>query len=63
MNFFGICGKIETYFQLSTKNRVNVVPWFGDWNLQQFDYNKDLPTKTLKDKYIPRSSTGLPKEF
>jgi hypothetical protein len=63
MNFFGICGQIFTYLQLSTKNRVNVVPWFGNWSLIQFDYNKDLPTKTLKDKYqskvINWSSKGV----
>jgi hypothetical protein len=63
MNFFGICGQIYTYLQLSTKNRVNVVPSFVNWNLQQFDYNKDLPTKTLKDKYhskvINWSSKGV----
>jgi len=63
MNFFGICGKIDTYLQLSTKNRINVVPWFGNWSLIQFDYNKDLPTKALKDKYhskvINWSSKGV----
>jgi hypothetical protein len=55
MNFFGICGKIDTYLQLSTKNRLNVVPWFGNWSLMQFDYNKDLSTKTLKNKYSSQS--------
>jgi len=63
MNFFGTCGQIYTYLQLCTKNRVNVVPSFVNWNLQQFDYNKDLPTKTLKDKYhskvINWSSKGV----
>jgi len=63
MNFFGICGKIDTYLQLSTKNRLNVVPWFGNWSLMQFDYNKDVPTKKLKDKYssqaINWSSKGV----
>ncbi len=56
MSFFGICGQILTYLQLSTKNRFNVVSWFGDWYLQQFDYNKDLQTKYLKNKY---SSNGI----
>ena len=67
MNFFGICGKIETYLQLCTKNRVNVVPSFENWHLQQFDYNKDLPTKGLKDKYSPKviswSSKGVLKVY
>jgi hypothetical protein len=63
MSFFGTCGQISTFLQLVTKNRLNVVPWFGDWYLTGFDYNKDLPTKNLKDKYnskvISWSSKGL----
>ena len=63
MNFFGICGQIFTYLQLCTKSRVNVVPSFSNWSLMQFDYNKDLPTKTLKDKYSSKvinwSSKGV----
>src|SRR6476646_8346076 len=63
MNFFGICGQIFTYLQLCTKNRVNVVPSFSNWSLMQFDYNKDLPTKALKDKYSSKvinwSSKGV----
>jgi len=67
MNFFGTCGKIDTYLQLCTKNRINVVPWFGNWSLMQFDYNKDLSTKDLKDKYhskvISWSSKGVLKVY
>ncbi len=63
MRFIGACGQIMTLLQIATKNRTNVVPWFGDWYLRRFDYNKDIPTKVLKNKYdanpISWSSKGL----
>jgi hypothetical protein len=51
MRFIGACGQIMTLLQIATKNRTNVVPWFGYWYLRRFDYNKDIPTKDLRAKH------------
>ncbi len=65
MALFVSCGQIWNLVQLSTK-RFNVVPQVSDWCLTQFDYNKDLSVKGLKDKFpkvINWSSKGILKLY
>ncbi len=38
----GSCGQALNVLQVATKNRANVVPPIPDWNIIQFDYNKDI---------------------
>ena len=49
--------------QLSAENRINVVPPVNEWFIQRFDYNKDISTQYLDNKYrnesISWSSKGL----
>ncbi len=55
------CGQIFNLLQLSADNRINVVPQVGEWNLTRFDYNKDISTLKLNEKYpiINWNSKGI----
>ena len=50
VDFFVSCGQILRYLQSSTINRLGVVPPVWEWFLTQFDYNKDLVIRELRDK-------------
>lgn len=51
MELFVTCGQILNLLQLSADNRINIVPNVGEWNLIRFDYNKDISTLELQEKY------------
>jgi hypothetical protein len=50
VDFFASCGQILRYLQSNTINRLAVVPPVWEWCLTQFDYNKDLVIRELRDK-------------
>lgn len=58
---FVSCGQILNLLQLSADNRINVVPEVWEWNLTRFDYNKDISTLKLNEKYpaIHWNSSGV----
>jgi len=58
---FVSCGQILNIIQLSAGNRTNVVSDTGEWNIIRFDYNKDISTSKLNEKYpaIQWNSKGV----
>lgn len=61
LQLFTSCGQILNLLQLSSENRMNVVSEVAEWNLTRFDYNKDISTLRLGEKYptIHWNSSGV----
>ena len=56
VTFFASCGQIWNLLQLETDDRLTVVLPICEWNLQRFDYNKDISIKELESKHSTTTS-------
>lgn len=51
IDFFTCCGKIEFIVEQQSNYKFNVIPKVSEWHIKEFDYNKDLMTTTITEKY------------